>query len=783
MMKRKTRMYEPWGYRDENNYESSEIIRENDLESFFSDVNYNKDDNKIHFQNKDGEEVASLDVNEFVKSDSIIDHTEYKDGILSIYFTNGDVVNIDLTELLDENEFKDGLVVNDHVVKVLIDGESDDYLSVGENGVKVAGVKADIEAEEARATSAETALDEKIDDEIARATSAETALDAKIDQEITDRTTDVDEEETRATGEEQRIEAKLDEEITRAKSIEQALNSELDSEEVAREAGDAALGVRIDNEINDRKADVNEEEARAKAAEEALQNAIDAEAARATSAETALQAAIASEGQRAQDAEAALDAKIDAEEERAMSAETELAEGIEILGSVKFDEVVYDSSAKTITFYAEGSAKGEIDTTDFVKDGMISDVKIENGYLVITFNTDSGKEDINIPLSDIFNPDNYYDKTAVDGFVSDLEAADGVISGAVDNVSADLATEAQRALSAETGLQDAINLKANSADVYTKGEVDGKDDALQAGINANVSAITAEEAARIAADEAQDAIIATKADASAVTESIEAEEARAISAETGLQDAIDLKADKETTYTKEEVDALLLAKENEIYNLTKIVGDIGGAVTYELPSPAGKSFNTLMNNTGTVKLTDDVTTGRFGPGITAKNTVKLNLNNNDLTITGLTITTAQAAIMARGTQNITIYGKGTIDAGNGICVEGNGADSVINLTGSTTVYQTDRSGGELIYCYAGTINITNGTFKNNGEDKKFLLNCYDANYRAGTAKIIVTGGKFYDFNPADNSAEGEHTSFVPTGYHVEESQDGDSTVYTVKKDV
>ena len=417
---------------------------------------------------------------------------------------------------------------------------------------------------------------------------------------------------------------------------------------------------------------------------------------------------------------------------------------------------------------------------------MISDVKIENGYLVITFNTDSGKEDINIPLSDIFNPDNYYDKTAVDGFVSALTASDEAILDAVDNVSAEVENEAQRALSAETSLQDAINLKANSADVYTKGEVDGKDDALQAGIDANATAIAAEEAARIAADEAQDAIIATKADASAVTESIEAEAARAISAETDLQTAIDLKADKETTYTKEEVDALLLAKENEIYNLTKIVGDMGGAVTYELPSPAGKSFNTLMNNTGTVKLTDDVTTGRFGPGITAKNTVKLNLNNNDLTITGLTITTAQAAIMARGTQNITIYGKGTIDAGNGICVEGNGADSVINLTGSTTVYQTDRSGGELIYCYAGTINITNGTFKNNGEDKKYLLNCYDANYRAGTAKIIVTGGKFYDFDPMHNTAEGPDTNFLAEGYHTEAStvvEEGvEHTVYTVKKD-
>ena len=138
--------------------------------------------------------------------------------------------------------------------------------------------------------------------------------------------------------------------------------------------------------------------------------------------------------------------------------------------------------------------------------------------------------------------------------------------------------------------------------------------------------------------------------------------------------------------------------------------------------------------------------------------------------------------MSRGTQNITIYGKGTVDAGGGVCIEANGVDSVINLTGSTTVYQNDRSGAELIYCYAGTINITNGTFKNLGENKGFMLNCYDSNYASGKAKIIVTGGKFYDFNPADNKAEGEHTSFVPEGYHVETSTDGESTVYTVKKD-
>jgi hypothetical protein len=193
-----------------------------------------------------------------------------------------------------------------------------------------------------------------------------------------------------------------------------------------------------------------------------------------------------------------------------------------------------------------------------------------------------------------------------------------------------------------------------------------------------------------------------------------------------------------------------------------------------------------MGNNGTVKLTDDVTTGRFGPGITANNKVKLNLNNNDLTITGLTTTSAQGGIMARGSQEITIYGKGTIDTGNGICIEANGATSTINLTGSTTIYHNNRSGAELIYCYAGTINITNGTFRNDGEDKKFMLNCYDANYRAGTAKIVVTGGKFYDFDPGNNTAEGPGTSFLAEGYHTEPStvvEEGvEHTVYTVKKD-
>ena len=309
------------------------------------------------------------------------------------------------------------------------------------------------------------------------------------------------------------------------------------------------------------------------------------------------------------------------------------------------DGVEYESDGvnHSIVFYHGTTYIDSIDAAPFLKDGMISDVRVEDGNLVIDFNTDSGKQDISIPLTEIFDPQLYYNKT--------------------------------------------------------------------------------------------------------------------------------------------EVDALLKEKEDEIYNLKKIVGDIGGNVTYNLPGE-GKSFNTLMNNNGTVKLTEDVVSGRFGPGIMASNTVKLNLNGHNLTISGLTTSSTQPAIMSRGTQNITIGGKGIIDAGQGICIEANGKDSVINLTGSTTTYQTDRSGGELVYCYAGTINIANGTFKNNGSP--YLLNCYDANYQNGTAKIIVTGGKFYDFNPSDNTAEGEHTNFLAEGYHVEVStvveDEIEHTLYTVKKD-
>ena len=89
-----------------------------------------------------------------------------------------------------------------------------------------------------------------------------------------------------------------------------------------------------------------------------------------------------------------------------------------------FDGAEYDSTTKRINFKHGSNILAYVDATAFIKDGMVESVVIENGYVVITFNTDAGKEAIKIDITDIFNPANYYDKTAVNGL---LEGKQNVI--------------------------------------------------------------------------------------------------------------------------------------------------------------------------------------------------------------------------------------------------------------------------------------------------------------------------------------------------------------------
>lgn len=148
---------------------------------------------------------------------------------------------------------------------------------------------------------------------------------------------------------------------------------------------------------------------------------------------------------------------------------------------VKFiDDAKYELSGTThvINFYNGDVVKATIDASDFIVDGMVDNVYIENGYLVIDFNTESGKEDIQIPLTDIFNPNNYYTKSETSGatelsteFATKLNTADfNTYSGSVDTRLAEDEEVTSRALNA---LNETVSGKADSDDVYLKSETSG----------------------------------------------------------------------------------------------------------------------------------------------------------------------------------------------------------------------------------------------------------------------------------------------------------------------
>ena len=79
------------------------------------------------------------------------------------------------------------------------------------------------------------------------------------------------------------------------------------------------------------------------------------------------------------------------------------------------DGAEYDSTNHLI-YLKHGNTRlsSPINASDFIKDGMVDTVEVTEGNLVITFNTDSGKEAIEIPLSEIFDPSLYYTKEEID---------------------------------------------------------------------------------------------------------------------------------------------------------------------------------------------------------------------------------------------------------------------------------------------------------------------------------------------------------------------------------
>ena len=158
----------------------------------------------------------------------------------------------------------------------------------------------------------------------------------------------------------------------------------------------------------------------------------------------------------------------------------------------------YDSTTHRINFYntsTGGTVLSYIDASPFIVDGMVQNVEVKNVTiegvstlcLVISFNTDAGKQDINIPISQIFDANNYYTTAQTQAYVSGFTYDKATIDQKVAE-----GGQFDPALYYDKTATDALLAnKADTATTYTKTEVDNaitaatstKQDTLVSGTN------------------------------------------------------------------------------------------------------------------------------------------------------------------------------------------------------------------------------------------------------------------------------------------------------------
>ena len=217
--------------------------------------------------------------------------------------------------------------------------------------------------------------------------------------------------------------------------------------------------------------------------------------------------------------------------------------------------------------------------------------------------------------------------------------------------------------------------------------------------------------------------------------------------------------------------------ENDSYNNT-----YDANATY--PDVNAAELKESLVNGGTVAVNKDIKTDNIADNadsrviISQPTTLNLdakiispdNMGNNNTNFCAL-IVDADTTINATANGGIDTG----VNGGYGINVR-NGS----NLTINGGYYY---GGGTAVQVQKGTLTITGGTFACEPYGApyyyNFLLNCVDSAYKDGTAKIIVKGGTFVNFDPSNNSAEGAGTNFVADGYTVTSEVKGNDTYYTV----
>lgn len=222
-------------------------------------------------------------------------------------------------------------------------------------------------------------------------------------------------------------------------------------------------------------------------------------------------------------------------------------------------------------------------------------------------------------------------------------------------------------------------------------------------------------------------------------------------------------------------------------------GELYGEMYYITSDPDVVMVDTveeLNNGRGELTLNSDISTDE---AITITNEVEINLNGKTITNTGSQPSgTACPAIAVKSGAKLTLSGNGTVDGGEGsdntAVTIYSGGEALIEGGTYSVGGDKDGDGNSCIYLTGpnSTLEITGGEFRclTDWKGQYYVVNSTNANKDNNT--IVITGGKFWDFDPSNADIETPAKNYVPDGYSVTVEtvieNEVEHKVYTVNKD-
>lgn len=194
-------------------------------------------------------------------------------------------------------------------------------------------------------------------------------------------------------------------------------------------------------------------------------------------------------------------------------------------------------------------------------------------------------------------------------------------------------------------------------------------------------------------------------------------------------------------------------------------GAVQSNSVYEV-SEAAQLIWAAENHTGVVKLMNDV---EIEETVIVTKTIKLDMNGKKLFNTKdiwNDSTNHWSLVSVRENGDLTITGNGIFDAKENDVYAIDLFDDGVRCTIENGTFVGNIS---AVYVYDGQLIVNGGKFsirQTDTDNKKpygFTLNCLDESYADGSAQIIVNGGSFYKYNPAESISENPAAAFSRCG--------------------